>query len=333
VTMYPRGTALKGWHVQSCTQQGAFVCMLECPAAAEATRAALAVLSAPVPECGCEQVGVQFCNYDYGDSGFCEACDDVPGGYITGCHRWGLPAAGAADCRKWCFETVAQPPSPPRMQTAIVRLDASDPNGFVGNDAVNLVTGARWTAQNRSCAMSSHRGVPVFDMEDPRCYFETEEQYAYCGASGGYTTATWLDWRDASAQARTLHHSSGGAISTVRGGTLALGCSAASFRDSGFDIVASGWTMLLAVAVDDDCAPDGGWGGHTNYYHATPSNAPTLVGTCDRAPAAGEFTWQLGMAGEGPGKVAETWAWDAPLSAVEVQTFWANTAYRYVGSS
>ena len=61
--------------------------------------------------CGCEQLGATFCNYDYGDSGLCEACSDVPGGIVSGCwnfpHGWGhlrLPDRGADDCRKWCFQ-------------------------------------------------------------------------------------------------------------------------------------------------------------------------------------------------------------------------------------
>ena len=54
--------------------------------------------------CGCEQLGATFCNYDYGDSGFCEACSDVPGGIVSGCWKWGLPDRGADDCRKWCFQ-------------------------------------------------------------------------------------------------------------------------------------------------------------------------------------------------------------------------------------
>ena len=55
--------------------------------------------------CGCEQRGVTFCNYDGGAAiGTCEKCRDIPGGDLSGCSNWGLPAAGAADCRKWCGE-------------------------------------------------------------------------------------------------------------------------------------------------------------------------------------------------------------------------------------
>ena len=48
-------------------------------------------------------MGVAFCNYDNGDSGFCELCADVPGGVEEGCGNWGLPTAGEEDCRKWCW--------------------------------------------------------------------------------------------------------------------------------------------------------------------------------------------------------------------------------------
>ena len=57
-----------------------------------------------VPFCGCEEAGQKFCNYDYGPSygGFCEMC---PPGYAplnVECYSIGLPAAGAADCVRWC---------------------------------------------------------------------------------------------------------------------------------------------------------------------------------------------------------------------------------------
>ena len=52
--------------------------------------------------CGCEVIGESFCNYDYGVSGSCETCADIPGGTLSGCDQWGLPDAGAADCHKWC---------------------------------------------------------------------------------------------------------------------------------------------------------------------------------------------------------------------------------------
>jgi len=50
--------------------------------------------------CGCEVESASFCNYDYGDGGFCESC---PGDDADECDRMGLPIAGAQDCRKWCF--------------------------------------------------------------------------------------------------------------------------------------------------------------------------------------------------------------------------------------
>merc|ERR1719506_1765215 len=53
--------------------------------------------------CGCEVPHEWFCNYDYGTTGFCETCSDVPeGGGPHGCENWGLPAAGALDCVDKC---------------------------------------------------------------------------------------------------------------------------------------------------------------------------------------------------------------------------------------
>ena len=71
--------------------------------------------------CGCESMNGAFCNYDYGDSGFCEACSDVPHGTVDGCHRWGLPAAGAMSCVWWCF-AQAQPSPWPSVSPAPMPL-------------------------------------------------------------------------------------------------------------------------------------------------------------------------------------------------------------------
>jgi hypothetical protein len=49
--------------------------------------------------CGC--FGRTFCNYDYGDTGFCEACFEV----VTKeeCYTTGLPEKGAVNCELRCF--------------------------------------------------------------------------------------------------------------------------------------------------------------------------------------------------------------------------------------
>ena len=44
-----------------------------------------------------------FCNFDGGSSGRCEACTDC--GAPDGCFDCGLPDAGAADCRDMCTGT------------------------------------------------------------------------------------------------------------------------------------------------------------------------------------------------------------------------------------
>jgi len=50
--------------------------------------------------CGCED-GTNFCNYDYGYTGFCEPCSNHFS--INGCYDVGLPEAGAQDCENRCF--------------------------------------------------------------------------------------------------------------------------------------------------------------------------------------------------------------------------------------
>ena len=73
------------------------------------------------PVCGCEEAGRSYCNYDFGDSGFCEACSDPGAGADVsggnwGCYNRGLPDAGAADCVKWCTAPPVMPPPPPEPE-------------------------------------------------------------------------------------------------------------------------------------------------------------------------------------------------------------------------
>ena len=65
--------------------------------------------STPNPVCGCEEMDVAFCNYDYGNSGFCESCGDVS---TSPCDQRGLPDAGVADCEACC--NVSHPYPHPR---------------------------------------------------------------------------------------------------------------------------------------------------------------------------------------------------------------------------
>jgi len=65
----------------------------------------LPVLNAP---CGCEEDRVSFCNYDYGESGFCESCRDFSN--PVECFLDGLPRRGALDCAARCFDLSPSPP-------------------------------------------------------------------------------------------------------------------------------------------------------------------------------------------------------------------------------
>ena len=74
------------------------------------------------PKCGCEEMDVAFCNYDYGDFGYCESCDDVS---TSPCDQRGLPDAGVADCEACC--NVSHPYPHPRPTVA-------DPNPHLNSD-------------------------------------------------------------------------------------------------------------------------------------------------------------------------------------------------------
>jgi len=210
-----------------------------------------------------------------------------------------------------------------------VHLDASPAQGFSGASAINLVTGAEWTMKGE-CARSTHLGVPAFDLDDRDCYLETTERLPYCGASYGYTTATWLDWRDDGNGFRTLHQPNQAFITTVMNRQTALGTMGTQgFRSAGYDIDTSGWSLVVAVAQDTDCAADGGVGGTTTFFVGTPTQSPRAVGIADRSPASGRFTLYFGGRGHGPGKLAETWAWNRALSLTEVQALWSETHAKF----
>jgi len=51
--------------------------------------------------CGCEINGIKFCNYNNGNTGFCEDCSNF--GTVNDCDNDGLPLKGATDCRERCF--------------------------------------------------------------------------------------------------------------------------------------------------------------------------------------------------------------------------------------
>ena len=51
--------------------------------------------------CGCKVAGLEFCNYDYGSMVHCESC--TPFSSEVQCDYDGLSAAGAEDCKQWCF--------------------------------------------------------------------------------------------------------------------------------------------------------------------------------------------------------------------------------------
>ena len=220
------------------------------------------------------------------------------------------------------------------MTTPFLKLDAADPLGYSENDAINIVTGARWS-MNGGCARNTHRSVPVFDLENPACYLETDERLAYCDRSaGGFSIATWIDWRDDDSVHCVLHRPTEDQIARANKENRLLGClshGGDGFRSTGYTVDADGWSLVISVSTDDDCAADGGVNGTTKFYVGTPSSAPVHVGSCDVASGAGRQTRFIGVSGRGPGKLAASWAWRHRLSDNDVVAFWSATASTYVG--
>jgi len=229
------------------------------------------------------------------------------------------------------------------MQSPIVHLDASNPAGYSGANAVNLATGVQWTMKGDStwCNRTMHNGVAVFDMENPACHLETTERISYCneGTGFGYTTATWIDWRDEDwRNYRVLHQPEGDEFVTAvypRSSRLGVMSSDGGWRDGGgywhpANVLTEGWSLVIAVGQDTDCAADGGVGGTTTFYIGAPSARPRLKGIADRSPASGRATLYLGgPSNRGPGRVAETWAWDRALTPAQVHAFWSQTHTKY----
>ncbi|GMH61438.1 hypothetical protein TL16_g03253 [Triparma laevis f. inornata] len=118
--------------------------------------------------CGCED-GTNFCNYDYGSSGFCEPCSGraVP----SDCNTDGLPAAGAEDCKIRCFGSD---------------YDSHEDDGECGYKVV-LMDGY---GDGRNSAVFSISGV-ISDLTftDGRQYFqcigEPDDQCYHVMATGG----------------------------------------------------------------------------------------------------------------------------------------------------
>merc|ERR1719240_530286 len=156
--------------------------------------------------------------------------------------------------------TPPSPPSTPWMLSPIVHLDASNPAGYSGANAVNLATGAEWTMKGDStwCNRTMHNGVAVFDMEDPACHLETTERISYCneGTGFGYTTATWIDWRDEDwRNYRVLHQPEGDEFVTAiypQSSRLGVMSSDGGWREGGgnwhpANILTEGWSLVIAV--------------------------------------------------------------------------------------
>ena len=135
---------------------------------------------APGAVCGCEVPGEKFCNYDYGHTGFCEACVGSTDILQTnlGCEDRGLPAAGAADCRKWCHAASPSPqpwPTPTLCLAETYGLASLAP--IASDDACQLWLDAGHncdTTWDDVCATENpygaeHNSSPVSNLDCAQC--------------------------------------------------------------------------------------------------------------------------------------------------------------------
>ena len=66
--------------------------------------------------CGCEIDGKTYCNFDFGDTGNCETCNDHTN--VSSCENAGLPDEGALDCKKRCFDDTT--PLKPKLPNCTI---------------------------------------------------------------------------------------------------------------------------------------------------------------------------------------------------------------------
>jgi hypothetical protein len=233
--------------------------------------------------------------------------------------------------------------NPALFSDYVVKLDAA--TLYSGNDAVNAATNTPWTMMGgAACARNRYRGVDVFDLDDPACHLETAERINFCGPTFGWTTAEWIDWRDASnvGEGYRTHQraSDGGAevgthiIFTGSSTNTQLGAHVQDGDAAGwtpaspaYDIPVAGWHLVVAVGQDEDCVAGGGT---TRYYVGDPGSPPRLVGAIDVSVGSGNMqTYKFGWAGQGPGKLAEAWVWNYALSDDDLEALWRGTVQRF----
>jgi hypothetical protein len=178
---------------------------------------------------------------------------------------------------------LAPSPSAPTLENPalfsdyIVKLDAATlysgkrRRGARGDrpKAPRTATGGAARARNR------YRGVDALDLDVPACRLETTERVHFRGPTFGWTTAEWIDRRDASNvgegyRARRRASDGGGRAGTrvvFAGPSTRIGAYARDGpeRDRGWtpasparDIPVTGWHLVVAVGQDEDCVAAGG---------------------------------------------------------------------------
>ena len=287
------------------------------------------------------------------------AGDDMRGGDTECCELTSCCAAGMLKggftLPDRCRAVAASPPpslapspssptseNPALFSDYVVKLDAA--TLYSGNDAVNAATNTPWTMMGgAACARNRYRGVDVFDLDVPACHLETTERINFCGPTFGWTTAEWIDWRDASnvGEGYRTHHraSNGGAeagthILITGQWTTQLGAHVQDGAATGwtpaspaYDIPVAGWHLVVAVGQDEDCVAGGGT---TRYYVGDPGSPPRLVGAIDVSVGSGNMqTFKFGWQNQGPGKLAEAWVWNYALSDDDLEALWRGTVQRF----
>jgi len=167
-------------------------------------------------------------------------------------------------------------------------------------------------------------GLAVWDLDN-----------AYLERSGGgsltekraYTHAYWIKWRPSDSGWRTLLRHSEDHCTLVEDGGKDLGVLSnrdGGFRSAGYSITTGEWRFIVAVGVGDSAVSSSG----ITTFYAGGSEPPAHVGTSDRVCSGMEYS-RIGTEGQGPGKLAQAWAWDRALWPEEITALHRASKARY----
>ena len=147
-----------------------------------------------------------------------------------------------------------------------------------------------------------------------------------------YTVGMWLQWREGDVGYRTLLCGTGNYPSypaCAHGRELGVYTSRgeAGFFGCGFNIdPTAGWQLVI---VTGEGQTPGGHEGTSTFYCGSATEAPARKGTAPRVACGTGYQYLGHHSPQGPGWIAQVWAWDTVLSEAEILRVHQQTCGRY----